>query len=157
MRKRCKRKVYALVNPIEHAIAGACITSQDRLDQLRLTELSALEAFTKGLATVSDWRILADMLNVSETMALNGIGPEALPVNQQAQEALREVATKGKLLFTGPQLQAMRESFEYADIQRASIARSEFERQIKKTGDRIKALLDSGEIEPTPPRAPARI
>jgi hypothetical protein len=146
-RKKCKRRVWALVDPIRHAMEGCAITSQDRLDKLRLMELSAIDAFAKGRATVSDWRVCCDMLNVSETMALSGIGPEALEANQAAQNAMREVADKGRLLFTGPQLTAMREAYSYADLQRASISRSEFEQQIKKTQARVRHAVDSGKAE----------
>ncbi len=40
MRSKPKRnrKVWALINPVEHAIRGACITPQHELDKLRLRE-----------------------------------------------------------------------------------------------------------------------
>ena len=69
MRKRCKRKVYALVNPIDMAIQGACITAGQPLQQLRLGELSALDAMKRGMGTVEDWRILTDMMNIAEPTA----------------------------------------------------------------------------------------
>jgi hypothetical protein len=95
-RKRTRRKVYQLVNPITHAIAGACITDTAALDKIRLSELTSLEAFRTGHATKHDWRVLADMLNVSETLARDGIGPEAMGANLSAQEALGAVQDRSK-------------------------------------------------------------
>ena len=48
MRKQTKRKVWALIDPITHAVVGASITQRDKLDKLRMMEYSALEAMTKG-------------------------------------------------------------------------------------------------------------
>ena len=89
-RKKCRRKVWALIDPIAHAIAGAAITDTASLDKLRMLELSAIEAFAKGRATPDDWRALADMLNVCETMARDGIGPEALEPSRIEAEMLAD-------------------------------------------------------------------
>jgi len=142
-RKRCVRKVYALVNPITMAMEGCAITPSDKLDKLRMLELSAIEAFAKGRATPDDWRALADMLNVTETMAGMGIGPEALEPCMQAQAALGAAHARHKagkpLLFTGPELQMLRDCYEWHDLQRQSVARSQYEAAIKRTGDRIRS------------------
>lgn len=143
-RKRTRRKVLPLVNPLVHAMEGAAITDTEALDKLRLMELMALEAFARGQATRNDWRTLADCLNVSETLSRDGVGPEALQANQQAQEALgacqeRSKRHGGRLLFTGPELQAMRAAYEWADLQRSSVSRSRLERAIRATADRIRS------------------
>ena len=59
-RKVCRRRHYALVNPIQCAIEGAAIAQPELLDRLRLVELSAIESFAKGQATPADWRAVAD-------------------------------------------------------------------------------------------------
>ena len=142
-RKKCKRKVWALIDPVALAIAGAAITDTASLDKLRMLELSAIEAFAKGRATPDDWRALADMLNVCETMARDGIGPEALEPCTQAQEALGHAHARHKegrpLLFTGPELNAVRDSFGYHDLQRSSVSRSTYEQAIQKTANRIRS------------------
>jgi hypothetical protein len=143
MRKRVRRKHYALVNPIAHAIAGAAITDEDSLNKLRITELAALDAMTKGLATVEEWRILVDMMNVSEVMGLNGIGPEVLPHVEIAQDALHRAAKRyeetKKMGLSGAGIKALREVYEYHDLQRTSISRSEYEKMIDKTRNRIRS------------------
>ena len=46
MRKHTRRKVWQLVNPIEHAILGAQVTHQKSLDALQLRELSSPVSYT---------------------------------------------------------------------------------------------------------------
>jgi hypothetical protein len=147
MRKKTKRKVWALIDPIQHGIIGAAITQRDKLDKLRMLEYSALDAITKGQGTIHDWRTLVDVLNLSETMARNGIGKdEVLPVCQKAQEALHQAALRfqstKRMGLSGEGIQAVRELIQYADLQQSSISRSEFERYIQKTKNYIKSNND---------------
>lgn len=146
MRKRTKRKVWNLIDPITHSIVGAAITQRDKLDKLRLLEYSALDALTKGSGTVQDWRTLVDVLNLSEMMGKNGVGPEVLPICQTAQDSLHKAAMRyqetKKMGLDGQGIQAIRDLIEFADLQQASISRSEFERYIQKTKDYIKSNGD---------------
>ena len=146
MRKRTKRKVWNLIDPITHGIVGAAITQRDKLNQLRMLEYSALEAITKGNGTVSDWRVLVDVLNLSEMMGRGGIGAEVLPVCKIAQESLHKAAnryeTSKTIILDGQGIQALRDLIEYADLQQSSISRSEFERYIQKTKDYIRSHGD---------------
>jgi hypothetical protein len=143
MRKRVKRQVWALINPLVHALEGASITQREKLDKLRVMEYSALDAITKGRGTVQDWHTLTEVLNLSETMARAGVGPEVLPVCEKAQKALHEAAIRYqstyKIGLTGEGIKAVRDLIEYADLQQSSISRSEFERYIQKTRDYIKS------------------
>lgn len=140
-RKHCRRKHYELVNPITLAITGAAITPDNLLDKLRMVELSAIESFTHGLATKADWKALADMLNVAETMARGGVGPEAIESCERAQAGLAESRERyertKRMGLSGPALQAMRDLHEYHDLQRQSVSRGEYERWIQKTRNRI--------------------
>lgn len=141
-RKACRRRHYALMNPIDLAISGATITSEADLDKLRLRELSAIESFTSGTGTPDEFRDIADMLNLAETMALSGIGPEVLPACERAQREL--LASKDRHDRTGvlgmgkSGLKALRDLFEWHDLQRTSIDRRTYEVAIKKTVDRIR-------------------
>jgi len=145
-RKKTKRKQWSLLDPIQHAVVGAAITPRQTLDKLRFVEYSALEAITKGNGTVSDWRTLVDVLNLSEVMAKAGVGPEVLPICAQAQESLHKAALRfeetKKMGLDGPGISAIRELIAYADLQQASISRSEFEKYVKKTRDYIKSNSD---------------
>jgi hypothetical protein len=146
MRKRTKRKVWNLIDPITHSIVGAAITQRDKLDKLRLLEYSALDALIKGSGTVQDWRTLVDVLNLSEMMGKNGVGPEVLPICQTAQESLHKAALRyeetKKMGLDGVGIQAIRDLIEFADLQQGSISRSEFERYIQKTKDYIRSHGD---------------
>lgn len=145
-KKRTKRKIWALLDPIQHALIGAAITPRKTLDKLRFLEYSALDAITKGKGTIQDWRTLVDVLNLSEVMAKGGVGPEVLPVCEKAQEALHKAAMRYQstlqMGLDGVGIQAVRELLEYADLQQASISRAEFEQYVKKTRDYIKSNSD---------------
>lgn len=143
MRKHTRRKHWGLINPIKHAIDGAAITPLHELNRLRLRELQAVDAFSKGTATLNDWRDITAMLNLTETMANDGIGPEALPTCEEAQNHLVEAAERferiGKMGTTGPGIQSFRDLFEFHDLQRQSVSRSEYERSIAKALNRVKS------------------
>jgi hypothetical protein len=143
MRKRCKRKVWNKVNPIEFAITGAAITAEDKLDRLRMGELSAIESMVKGNATTTDWRALVDMLNIAETMSTNGIGIEVLEVCQVVQKEMEAAAHRyektRKMGLTGTGIRYIKELYALHDLQRTSISRSEYERMIEKTINYIRS------------------
>lgn len=143
MKKRCNRKVWALVNPITHAIEGAAIITDEVIQGLRTRELSAIESFRSGSAGLQEWSDLVALMNVAENMAFNGVGPEAKPTLDEAHghlitAAKRYEATK-RMGLTGPGLQCMREMYEWHDLQRKSISRAEYDRHIKATVNRIKS------------------
>ena len=143
MRKRCRRRVWSTnINPIAHAIAGACITDTGSLNELRKNELKALENMKAGTAGVQDWQILVDMMNISEMMGRNGIGPEVLDHCEIANEALHRAAKRyeatKRMGLTGEGLRALGDIMEYHDLQRPSISRSKYEKMIEKTRNYLK-------------------
>jgi hypothetical protein len=146
MRKKTKRKMWNLIDPITHAIVGASITHREKLDKLRLLEYSALEAITKGQGTIHDWRTIVDVLNLAECMGRGGVGPEVLPICEKAQASLHKAAerygTTMRIVLDGEGIQACRDLIEFADLQQSSIPRSEFEKYIQKTKDYIKSHGD---------------
>jgi hypothetical protein len=143
MKKKCKRKVYPLLNSLVHGLAGAAVADSKSLDKLRLSELSAIDAMTKGMGTLEDWRWLADICNIAETMGKAGIGPEVLPYCDAVQKALLEAADRyqktGKMGLSGVGITKIKDLWEYHDLQRTSIARSEYERMIQKTINHIRS------------------
>lgn len=142
MQKRCKRKVWPLVNPIESAILGCSIPSESRLDKLRIRELSAIESFSKGKAGPADFRDIADMLNVAETCGLMGIGPEALPVCAALEICLLGVKDqyeqRNTMILRPHELQLMRDLYSFHDAQRTAIDLSTYEKAIQKTANKIR-------------------
>lgn len=108
-----------------------------------MLEYSALDSMTKGSGTVTDWRTLVDVLNLSEMMGKNGVGPEVLPICEKAQNSLHKAAMRYqetmRMGLDGEGIKAIRDLIEYADLQQSSISRSEFERYIQKTKDHIRS------------------
>ena len=143
MRKKCVRKVWKLVNPIEHVLDGLAVTPNEKLDQLHLRELSALDAMAHGFGNVQCWSDLTSVLNICEGMATNGVGPEALPHCQTLQAELKAAAKRfdstGRMGMTATGLQAAREVIEYHDLQRRSISLADYEKHIARTTNRIKS------------------
>lgn len=153
MRKRTVRRVWKLTNPIEHAISGAAITPRHELDRLLSRELASLDDFTHGRASLQQWHDLATVVNLCETPAHEGVGPEALESCGKAQDALIDAARRftktQKMGLTGPGIQALRDVIEWHDLQRSSIARSQYERAINLTVNRVKsgyATVDLGSL-----------
>lgn len=141
MKKKKYKPKPVIQDLIAHVIAGAAITDRKALNQLRMSELSALEAMIKGYGTIADWRTLVDLLNIAETMGRNGIGPEVLPVCEIVQASMIKTAAHyektGRMVLDSAGIQAIRELIEYADLQQSSIPRAEFEKMIVKTRNYI--------------------
>lgn len=144
MKKQTRRKVYSTaINPVMHAMMGAALIPEKELDQLRLRELAAIEAFRNGTAGMRDWQDVCAMMNLCEEMARDGIGPEALEACERAQasliEATRRFERTGKMGTTGPGLQAFRDVYEFHDLQRQSVPRSVYERCITRAMAKVKS------------------
>ena len=142
MRKKCKRKVWALLNPIEHVMDGLKVTPDYKLDQLHTRELSALEAMIKGQGDVQCWSDLVSVLNICEGMAMAGVGPEALPDCQVMQAEMKAAAKRfdktGKMGLTAQGIKAARSVIAYQDLQRRSITLAEYEKHIDRVTKRIR-------------------
>jgi hypothetical protein len=145
MRSKPKRnrKVWALINPVEHAIRGACITPQQELDKLRLRELASLDALVHGQGGLGEWQDINAANNLCQVMAEMGIGPEALETTRDVEQALIDAAGRfertGRMGLTGPAIKAMRDMLEYHDLQRQSVPRSKYEEAIRLVTAQIKS------------------
>lgn len=142
-RKHCRRRIIKPVNPITLAMEGAAFTSSERLDKLRVLELAALEQFKAGQATVDDWRVMADVINVCDTFARSKVGEEALPAIARAEAALAaghaRFKAHGRIGRAAGEYEALLDVYEFHDLQRQSVSRSEYEAAIKRTADRIRS------------------
>lgn len=144
MRKQCKRRIWSTsINAVQLAIEGAAVTPENALNQLRLRELAAIESFRTGAATLQDWSDIKAILNLCETMAKGGIGPEALQACKAAEETLIAAAKRfeatRRMITTGQGLESFRELYRYHDIQRQSVTRGEYERWIRKTVNVVRS------------------
>lgn len=143
MRKKCRRKIWSKVNPIEYAMTGAAITNEKLLDQVRLKELTAIESMIKGQGTIDDWRTIVDIMNIAETMAHNGIGVELIEICEAVQKELESAANRyqntRKMGLTGLGIKNVKKLYQLHDLQRTSISRTEYERMIEKTMNYIRS------------------
>lgn len=143
MRKQTRRKIWSRVNPIVHALEGAMLIPEAELDKLRVRELAAIEAFRTGAATLQEWHDVAAYMNLCESLAIEGVGPEALPACKELEQYLIEAARRfertGKMGLSGPGLVAAREVYAFHDLQRQSVARSVYERVIGKMKGKISS------------------
>lgn len=136
MRKRTKRKIYPLINPIPMAIEGASISAGPEVERLQQGEVIALESFRIGKATEEDWQMLSVMNAIAALMGYEGNGVEALVAARETQQHLDSIEQRfkktGKWGCSGPELQSLRNMYEYHDLQRASVARSVYESAINR-------------------------
>ena len=143
MKKMTKRKHYTLIHdPIKYVTEGVSPTPAALLDRLRAKELSAIESLSTGRGCVADWSNVVDMLNIAETLAGQGVGPEVLDVCKAAQDELASTAKRyqatSHMGLTGLGLAAVRELFAWHDAQRTAISRGQYEAAIELTRQRIR-------------------
>jgi hypothetical protein len=157
------RRHWKKLDPIAHAIEGACITDNAQLDKLLMRELSAIDAFTRGKAGLQEFRDLVEANNITQTLVSMDIGPEAQQAAHDAEQALIETARRfertGKMGLSGPGIQAVREVIEWHHAQRSSIARSVYSEAIRRTSARVKNkhdVIDLGELRENDENAQGR-
>ncbi|CAB4198217.1 hypothetical protein UFOVP1309_60 [uncultured Caudovirales phage] len=144
MRKKCRRKHYPLVNPIDTAIDGARISNPDLIEKVRDIERQMIQAIVGNTSNgLFAYKGLCEVLGVAETMARNGIGPEVLPACEAAQMSLIKLKTRfekwGKWDITPTELHTLNELIEWHDLQRQSISRGEYEKFLKNATNRMRS------------------
>jgi hypothetical protein len=129
--------------PVTHAMAGAAITDKESLDVLRKGENGSMAAFRNGTATKADWNNINTVVRLAESMAGAGIGPEVMVHVKIAEMHLLDAQERfvrlGKMGSTALGLQSFQDIIEYHDLQRTSVARSVYEKHIKRVSDMVKS------------------
>jgi hypothetical protein len=144
MRKKTRRKIWdTSICPITHAMAGAAITDKESLDILRKKEDGSLEAFRNGTATKADWNNINTVVRLAESMADAGVGPEVMVHVKIAEMHLLDAQERfvrlGKMGSTALGLQSFQDIIEYHELQRTSVARSVYEKHIKRVADMVRS------------------
>jgi hypothetical protein len=144
MRKKTRRKIWdTSICPITHAMAGAAITDKESLDILRKKEDGSLEAFRNGTATKADWNNINTVVRLAESMADAGVGPEVMVHVKIAEMHLLDAQERfvrlGKMGSTALGLQSFQDIIEYHELQRTSVARSVYEKHIKRVTDMVRS------------------
>lgn len=134
-----KRVPRVIRNPITEAIRGCQPIGGKDLTDLRRVEIKAIDALTQGTATRLDWEWIADVFNIAECMAKDGLGTEVVAVAAEAQVVLAKVSvrakTEGKLYLTPDESWTLREAWEYHDLQRRCLTLNEYRRYLKRVAD----------------------
>jgi len=142
MKKKCRRKVYQLINPIAHAIEGACVTEDKHLELLKAHELKMLNALSSDDG-LRGYYGLCELLGCAETMAKAGIGPEVLEPCANAQNVLIKLHTRfkrwNKWEITPSEKQTLIDLMEWHHLQRTSVARSEYESYLKLATNKMRS------------------
>ena len=129
--------------PVTHAMAGASITDKESLDVLRKRENGSMESFRNGTANKADWNNINTVVMLAESMAEAGIGPEVMVHVKIAEMHLLDAQERfvrlGKMGSTALGLQSFQDILEYHDLQRTSVARSVYEKHIKRVSDMVKS------------------
>jgi hypothetical protein len=129
--------------PVTHAMAGAAITDKESLDVLRKGENGSMTAFRNGTATKADWNNINTVVRLAESMAGAGIGPEVMVHVKIAEMHLLDAQERfvrlGKMGSTALGLQSFQDIIEYHDLQRTSVARSVYEKHIKRVTDMVRS------------------
>lgn len=144
MRKQTRRKIWdTSINPITHAMVGAAITDDKSLKFLRDKEMGSLEAFRNGTATKQDWNNINAVVQLAEVMADSNIGPDVMVHVKIAEMHLLDAEERykriGKMGATGLALQSFKDIIEYHHLQRTSVARSVYEKHIKRVTDMVRS------------------
>jgi len=144
-RKQTKRKHYPLnVNIVGRVISGVALVSQANNQRMRLLELSQIDALATGKGAWQDIAGMRDMTNLTQTMSDHGIGPEALPACDAAEEAILAIIARyekwQKVQATPAEAKALREVADYQDLQRQSVQVVDYERFVNIT----RARIDTG-------------
>ena len=121
--------------------------------------MNALDAIVKGAGTLKHWQDLAAMNNLTQTLAGQGVGYEAMEAAHRAEAALIDAAARfqrtGRMGLTGEGIQAIRDVLEFHDLQRSSISRSQYERAIQLTIARVKSGYATVDLDATIGKAQA--
>jgi hypothetical protein len=129
--------------PVTHAMAGASITDKESLDILRKRENGSMDAFRSGTATKMDWNNINTVVRLAESMAEAGVGPEVIVHVKIAEMHLLDAQDRfvrlGKMGSTALGLQSFQDIIEYHDLQRTSVARSVYEKHIKRVTDMVRS------------------
>lgn len=116
----------------------------DAVLALRIKNHAALTAITQGKAVRDDIDILISAVNMTEALAMHGIGQDWRAEITAAQEAILTMTRRGiergdKFIFTGPELQAVNLAMDVHDAQIDQASVLDLEKALSKVQQEIKA------------------
>ena len=131
-------------NILARVVTGVLPTPDGLLERQQAQERDVLEAFEQGTATPRHFQVIADVLNVAETMAYAGIGrDEVLPVCETSQELLLAAKERhdqtGKLTVSDMGAKVLRDLVEYHHLQRTAVDWQTYAKMVERTGQLIRS------------------
>lgn len=116
----------------------------DAVLALRIKNHGALTNLVQGKGTRDDIDMLIAAINMTEALAMHGLGGDWRAEITAAQEAILTMARRGiplgdKFLFTGPELTAVNLAMEVHDAQIDQASVADLEKAIEKVQQEIKA------------------
>lgn len=116
----------------------------DAVLALRIKNHAALTAITQGKAVRDDIDILISAVNMTEALAIHGLGSDWRAEITAAQEAILTMTRRGiergdKFIFTGPELQAVNLAMDVHDAQIDQASVLDLEKALSKVQQEIKA------------------
>lgn len=119
-------------------------THQQAVLNLRIKNHAALTSITRGTGTRHDIDILVAAINMTEALAMNGLGTDWRAEITAAQTAILTMAQRGlakgnRFLFTGPELNAVNLAMEIHDAQIDKASVADLEKALAKVRAEIKA------------------
>ena len=140
---------FAPLRTIERANWAANPLPAERIDEIAMLALSALESITTGHGTDDHVAGIALAVNMTSSLIRQGIGVEATEIVERAQTALLSADARcfktGKWGFTGQELTAIR---DLLDVHERLIAASS-QLEIRRALEDIRERTARGEVLPT--------
>ena len=120
MRKRCNRKPRRnLQDPLAYVLNGMLPVSvaTDPIITVRIKNHDALGQCCKGFANFQYVDTLVAAFNMSEALIGLGIGAEYADEIRAAQDAIYAMVRRPRMLFTGPEINAVNLAMDIHDAQ----------------------------------------
>lgn len=122
MRKRCRRKVVPLTNPVSLVLANLAPADRATTQRVLTAMYAALDALQFGRATTTDWNDLAEAVNHGYVFSKElGIGSEHLDLFVEARQVLIRLGERyherGRFVAAAPELQTLHEMAAVHDLQ----------------------------------------
>lgn len=119
-------------------------THHDAILGLRIKNHGALTSITRGTGTREDIDLLIAAINMTEALAMHGLGTDWRTEITAAQNAILTMAQRGiakgdRFLFTGPELTAVNLAMEIHDAQIDQASVADMEKALAKVQSEIRA------------------
>lgn len=112
------------------------------ITQTRIKNHIAIETLRKGEATKDDMDAIINAFNVTEALAIKGIGADYRAEIRAAQDALMSIGVRakdrGRFVITGPELTAINTAMEVHDAQLDICTVAELEAALDYVWDQIR-------------------